>query len=91
LSQRLSRLVRSAGSAAGRALRADLPGVAITVEGSKLLARGGNTEAGPKKERGPQKSKANPTVGVTGIPSLVKSTNCPVVRLKNKFANLRLL
>src|SRR5712664_2243112 len=38
LSQRLSRLLRSAGSLAARALRAAFPGVAITVEGSKLRA-----------------------------------------------------
>src|ERR1700693_1785893 len=38
LSQRLSRLLMSAGSPAGRALRAAFPGVAITVEGSKLHA-----------------------------------------------------
>src|ERR1700674_1545275 len=43
-SQRLSRLVRSAGSLAVRALRAALPGVAITVEGSKFLA--GDANAG---------------------------------------------
>src|SRR6266481_6953217 len=42
LSQRLSQLVRSAGSPAGRALRADFPGVAIPVERSKLLARDAN-------------------------------------------------
>src|SRR5229473_2156728 len=35
-SQRLSRLVRSAALFAGRALRAIFPGVAITVEGSKV-------------------------------------------------------
>src|SRR5258705_3860335 len=38
LSQRLSRLLRSAGSSLGRALRAAFPGVAITVEGSKFRA-----------------------------------------------------
>src|SRR6267142_2112978 len=38
LSQRLSRLLMSAGSPTGRALRAAFPGVAITVEGSKLRA-----------------------------------------------------
>src|SRR5260370_17881390 len=38
LSQRLSRLVRSAGSPTERALRADLPGAAITVERNKFLA-----------------------------------------------------
>src|SRR6266436_2062333 len=36
LSQRLSRLVRSVGSPAARALRAAFPGVAITVEGNKF-------------------------------------------------------
>src|SRR6266853_1591334 len=43
LSQRLSRLVRSAGSPDGRAVRADLPAVAITVERSKLRAADANT------------------------------------------------
>src|SRR6266481_6164756 len=38
LSQRLSRLLISVGSPAGRALRAAFPGVAITVEGSKFHA-----------------------------------------------------
>src|SRR5882724_4839374 len=38
LSQRLSRLVRSAGSPTGRASRAAFPGVAITEEGSKFRA-----------------------------------------------------
>jgi len=37
-----------------------------------------------------QKSKASPTVGVAGMPSLVKSTNCLVVELKPRPANLRL-
>jgi len=36
LSQRLSRLVRSAASFAGRALRAIFPDVAFTVEGNKF-------------------------------------------------------
>src|SRR6266700_4185721 len=92
-SQRLSRLVRSAGSPEGRGLRAVLPGVAISEEGSKLLAVHGNTGSGLKKEkkRGTQKSNPSPTVGVTGIPSLVKRTVCPVVELKPKNANLRLL
>src|SRR6266436_149516 len=37
-----------------------------------------------------QKSKARPTVGVAGMPSLVKTTNCLVVELKPRPANLRL-
>src|SRR5690242_503475 len=41
-SQRLSRLVRSAGSPTGRGFRATLPGAAITVERSKFRARDGN-------------------------------------------------
>src|SRR5260370_33370880 len=44
LSQRLSRLVRSAASFAGRALRGALPEVAITVEGSKFLAPQANSD-----------------------------------------------
>src|SRR5229473_3251052 len=50
LSQRLSRLVRSAGSPAGRALRAVLPGEAITVEGSKFWLKKliGRASGGPK-------------------------------------------
>src|SRR5713101_9526421 len=44
LSQRLSRLVRSAASLAGRALRAAFPGIAITVEGSKFLAAEANSQ-----------------------------------------------
>src|SRR5713226_4372247 len=51
LSHRLSRLARSAGSPPGRALRADLPGVAITVEGSKLRAADGNTGMGPSRRK----------------------------------------
>src|SRR6266403_1753609 len=43
LSQRLSRLVMSAGSPADRALRAAFPGVAITVESSKLRAADANS------------------------------------------------
>jgi len=46
LSQRLSRLVRSAASFAGRALRAIFPDVAITVEGSKFLLKR-PTRSGP--------------------------------------------
>src|SRR5713226_7508271 len=46
LSQRLSRLVSTVASFAGRAFRAALPGVAITVEGSKLLAEDANAGTG---------------------------------------------
>src|SRR5258708_35308075 len=48
LSQRLSRLVRSVGSPAWEGLRADLPGVAIPVEGSKFLAADANSQQTPK-------------------------------------------
>src|ERR1700682_2145697 len=45
LSQRLSRLVRSAAPFAGRALRAIFPEVAITVEGSKFSVVQANPQA----------------------------------------------
>src|SRR6267378_3825215 len=52
LSQRLSRLVRSAASFAGRALRAIFPDVAITVEGSKFLPEEANSQRTPRVPAG---------------------------------------
>src|SRR5438552_18702230 len=43
LSQRLSRLVSSAGAPLGPALRAGFPGVAISVEGDKFLPAEANS------------------------------------------------
>src|SRR5260370_42478695 len=62
LSQRLSRLVRRAASFAGRALRAAFPGVAITVERSKLLAEDANAETGIEcpAESGPGRVHSQP-------------------------------
>src|ERR1700687_4458667 len=69
-SQRLSRLVRSAGSLAVRALRAALPGVAITVEGSKFLA--GDANAGMLRLPVSFPNKRNIQTGgfLTSAPSL---------------------
>jgi len=47
-------------------------------------------EAQLGRKKAAQKSKASPTVGVAGMPSLVKSTNCLVAELKPRPANLRL-
>src|SRR6266849_3872499 len=62
LSQRLSRLVRRAGSPAERGPRADLPGDAITVEGSKFPARDANF-GGFRFRRGTEHLRIKPSYG----------------------------